>query len=144
MAPVLDMALEEERKAGRTLGECQQQLEEASNRLRDLEHYAGEYEKGWSQRGSQGVGRDWLVNYQRFMTQMQMAIEQQAQTVNWHQQSLERARENWRQRYQRVEALRKLIERYREEARARADKQEQKLLDELTQRLFSHRDASAD
>src|SRR5690606_38167639 len=94
MAPVLDMALEEERKAARTLGECQRQLEDAGNRLRDLEHYASEYEKGWTQR------------------------------------------------CQRVESLRKLIERYREEARARADKQEQKLLDELTQRLFSHRSSS--
>lgn len=139
MAPVLDMALDEERKAAKTLGECQRQLDEAGHRLRDLQHYAGEYEKGWAQRGSQGVSREWLINYQRFMSQMQNAIEQQKQTVVWHQQSLERAREAWRQRYQRVEALRKLIERYQEEARARADKQEQKLLDELTQRMFSHR-----
>ena len=142
MAPVLDMALEEERKAAKTLGECQQQLDEAQQRLQDLEHYASEYEKGWVQRGSQGVGRDWLINYQRFMSQMQAAIEQQQQTLSWHAQSLERARENWRQRYQRVEALRKLIERYQQEAQAKADKQEQKLLDELTQRLFSHRDST--
>ena len=142
MAPVLDLALDEVRKAARTLGECQRQLEDAGNRLRDLEHYASEYEKGWTQRGSQGVGRDWLINYQRFMSQMHVAIEQQRQTVDWYAESLQRARDNWRQRYQRGEALRKLIERYREEARARADKQEQKLLDELTQRLFSHRSSS--
>ena len=144
MAPVLDMALDEERKAARTLGECQRQLDEAGTRLSDLQYYAREYEKGWVQRGSQGVGRDWLINYQRFMSQMQAAIEQQTQTVAWHQKSLQGAREAWRQRYQRVEALRKLIERYNEEARARADKQEQKLLDELTQRLFSHRSSAAD
>lgn len=144
MAPVLDMALDEERKAAKVLGDCQRQLEEAGKRLHDLQHYAGEYEKGWAQRGSQGVSRDWLLNYQRFMTQMQSAIEQQKQTLAWHQQSLERAREGWRQRYQRVEALRKLIEGYQEEARARADKEEQKLLDELTQRMFSHRASSAD
>lgn len=144
MAPVLDMALDEERKAARMLGESQRQMEEASARLKDLEHYAGEYEQGWVQRGSQGVGRDWLLNYQRFMSQMQAAIEQQKQTLDWHQQSQERARENWRQRYQRVEALRKLIERYQDEARARADKQEQKLLDELTQRLFTHRNSMSD
>src|SRR5690554_4332917 len=142
LAPALDMALDEERKAARTLGECQRQLDEAGARLNDLKYYAGEYEKVWAERGSQGVGRDWLINYQRFMSQMQTAIAQQQQTVGWHQQSLERARENWRQRYQRVEALRKLIERYQQEARARADKQEQKLLDELTQRLFTHRSST--
>ena len=139
MTPVLDLALDEEKKAAGMLGECQKQLDDASLRLRDLEHYSGEYAKGWTQRGAEGVGREWLINYQAFMAQMQAAIEQQRQTLSWHQQSLERARDTWRQRYQRVEALRKLIEGYREEAQARADKQEQKLLDELPQRVFAHR-----
>lgn len=139
LAPVVDMALEEERKAAAMLGQCQQQLDDASARLRDLEYYSGEYAKGWAQRGAQGVGRDWLMNYQRFMAQMEVAIEQQRQTVTWHGQSIERARDNWRQRYQRLEALRKLIDKYRQEAQARADKQEQKLLDELSQRAHAQR-----
>ncbi|WP_373187753.1 flagellar export protein FliJ [Halopseudomonas sp.] len=136
LAPVLDMALEEERKAAGRLGEAQQQLDSAQARLQDLEYYCSEYQKGWVQRGQQGVGRDWLLNYQRFLAQMQTAIEQQQQTVKWNGQSLEKTREQWRQRYQRLEGLRKLIERYREEARLKADRQEQKLLDELSQRAF--------
>lgn len=136
LAPVLDMALDEERKAAGRLGEAQQQLDSARARLQDLEFYCSEYQKGWVQRGQQGVGRDWLLNYQRFLAQMQTAIEQQQQTVTWNGQSLEKAREQWRQRYQRLEALRKLIERYQEEARLKADRQEQKLLDELSQRAF--------
>lgn len=139
LEPVVDMALDEERKAAGMLGECQKQLDDAQSRLRDLEYYCDEYQKGWSQRGSQGVGREWLLNYQRFMAQMQVAIEQQRQAVDWSLQSLDRAREQWRQRYQRLEALRKLIERYRQEAQTRADKQEQKLLDELSQRAFDSR-----
>lgn len=136
LAPVLDMALDEERKAAGRLGEAQQQLDNARARLQDLEFYCSEYQKGWVQRGQQGVGRDWLLNYQRFLAQMQTAIEQQQQTVTWNGQSLEKAREQWRQRYQRLEAMRKLIERYQEEARLKADRQEQKLLDELSQRAF--------
>lgn len=140
--PVVDMALEEERKAAKRLGETQKQLDDARARLTDLQFYCSEYEKGWTQRGSQGVGRDWLLNYQRFMAQMQVAIDQQSQTVKWHETSLEKVREQWQQRYQRVEGLRKLIERYRQEARARADRQEQKLLDELSQRAFDSRRSS--
>lgn len=136
LVPVLDMALEEERKAAGRLGEAQQQIDSAQARLQDLEFYCKEYQNGWVQRGQQGVGRDWLLNYQRFLAQMQTAIEQQQQTVVWNGQSLEKAREQWRQRYQRLEAMRKLIERYREEARLKADRQEQKLLDELSQRAF--------
>ncbi|WOD12426.1 flagellar export protein FliJ [Pseudomonas sp. NyZ704] len=136
LTPVLDIALDEERKAAGMLGDCQRQLDDAQARLRDLEFYCKEYQNGWTQRGQQGVGRDWLLNYQRFLAQMQTAIDQQHQTVAWHQQSLGKAREVWRQRYQRLEAMRKLIERYQQEARVRADKQEQKLLDELSQRAF--------
>jgi flagellar FliJ protein len=136
LTPVLDIALDEERKAAGMLGDCQRQLDDSQARLRDLEIYCKEYQNGWTQRGPQGVGRDWMLNYQRFMAQMQTAIEQQNQTVIWHGKSLEKAREVWRQRYQRLEAMRKLIERYQQEARVRADKQEQKLLDELSQRAF--------
>ncbi|MGM8933806.1 flagellar export protein FliJ [Pseudomonas neustonica] len=139
LMPVVDMALEDERKAATVLGQCQQQLDEAQNRLRDLEYYCTEYAKGWTQRGEQGVGREWLMNYQRFMAQMEVALEQQRQTVSWHGQSIEKARESWRERYQRLEALRKLIEKYRLEAQARADRQEQKLLDELSQRAHGQR-----
>ncbi|MEH6493199.1 MULTISPECIES: flagellar export protein FliJ [Halopseudomonas] len=143
LIPVLDMALEEERKAATVLGQCQKQLDEAQTRLRDLEYYCGEYAKGWTQRGGQGVGREWLMNYQRFMAQMEVALEQQRQTVSWNSQSIDKARENWRQRYQRLEALRKLIEKYRQEAQARADRQEQKLLDELSQRAHAQRGNNA-
>lgn len=139
LVPVVDMALEDERKAAGLLGQCQKQLDDAQGRLRDLEYYCGEYAKGWTQRGGQGVGREWLMNYQRFMAQMEVALEQQRQTVSWHSQSIDKARESWRQRYQRLEALRKLIEKYRQEAQARADKQEQKLLDELSQRAHAQR-----
>ncbi|TVP88916.1 MAG: flagella biosynthesis chaperone FliJ [Pseudomonadaceae bacterium] len=137
LQPVLDMALEEERKAAGMLGKCQQQYDDAHARLHDLNYYAEEYQRGWAERGAQGVNRQWLVNYQQFLGQMQSAVVQQEQTLQWHQSSVEKARLNWQQRYQRVEALRKLIDRYREEARVRADKQEQKMLDELSQRAHS-------
>jgi flagellar FliJ protein len=47
----------------------------------------------------------------------------------------------WQQRYARLEGLRKLVQRYQEEARLSADRREQKLLDELAQRI--RRDDSA-
>lgn len=53
----------------------------------------------------------------------------------WHQNNLDKARESWQQAFARVEGLRKLVQRYIDEARALEDKREQKLLDELSQRL---------
>jgi len=62
-------------------------------------------------------------------------VAQQRQSLVWHQTNLNRARETWQQAYARVEGLRKLVQRYVDEARQLEDKREQKLLDELSQRL---------
>nr|GFD56650.1 hypothetical protein [Tanacetum cinerariifolium] len=57
------------------------------------------------------------------------------QSLAWHQNNLNKARGEWQKAYARVEGLRKLVQRYINEARALEDKREQKLLDELVQRL---------
>lgn len=62
-------------------------------------------------------------------------VGQQRQSLAWHQNNLDKARESWQQAFARVEGLRKLVQRYIDEARALEDKREQKLLDELSQRL---------
>jgi flagellar FliJ protein len=78
------------------------------------------------------------MNYQRFLNQLETAVSQQRQSLAWHQQNLEKARGVWQKAYARVEGLRKLVQRYIDEARAIEDKREQKLLDELSQRLPRH------
>ena len=75
------------------------------------------------------------MNYQRFLSQLDVAIAQQQQAVNWHRNNLDKVREVWQQRYARLEGLRKLVQRYLDEARLAEDKREQKLLDELSQRI---------
>ncbi|MNG26774.1 flagellar biosynthesis chaperone [compost metagenome] len=86
-------------------------------------------------RGSSGVSGQWLLGYQGFLAQLGTAIDQQRQSLAWHQNNLNKARETWQQAYARVEGLRKLVQRYMDEARRLEDKREQKLLDELSQRL---------
>jgi flagellar FliJ protein len=89
-------------------------------------------------RGSTGVSGQWLLGYQGFLAQLGTAIDQQRQSLNWHQNNLNKARESWQQAFARVEGLRKLVQRYMDEARKLEDKREQKLLDELSQRLPRH------
>ena len=67
--------------------------------------------------------------------QLETAVGQQRQSLVWHQNNLDKARETWQQAYARVEGLRKLVQRYADEARQLEDKREQKLMDELSQRL---------
>ena len=75
------------------------------------------------------------MSYQRFLSQLETAIGQQERSVAWHRSNVEKVRAQWQERYARLEGLRKLIQRYQDEARLAEDKREQRLLDELSQRL---------
>ena len=134
-APVVEMAHKAEREAARLMGQCQAQQAQAEGKLGDLERYRGDYQQQWITQGSQGVSGQWLTNYQRFLSQLEAAVSQQNQSVAWHRENLNRARDTWQQRYARLEGLKKLVQRYRDEARLAEDKREQRLLDELSQRL---------
>ncbi|KRW68123.1 flagella biosynthesis chaperone FliJ [Pseudomonas kunmingensis] len=135
LAPVVEMAERAERDAARLLGQAQAQLSQAEAKLSELEQYFGDYQQQWMQQGSQGVSGQWLMNYQRFLSQLESAIGQQQRSVNWHRDNLLKLRQQWHQKHARVEGLSKLIEGYQREARVAADKREQKLLDEFAQRL---------
>ncbi|MBD7978335.1 MULTISPECIES: flagellar export protein FliJ [Pseudomonas] len=135
LAPVVDMATETEREAARQLGRSLQQLQNSENQLVELRRYLGDYQQQWLTAGGQGVSGQWLINYQRFLTQLDSAIGQQQRSVEWNQENVRKAREQWQKCYARLEGLRKLVQRYLDEARAAAEKREQKLLDELAQRL---------
>jgi flagellar FliJ protein len=141
LAPVIDMAERAEREAARALGRTQSLLSQAEVKLGELERYLGDYQQQWLTQGRQGVSGQWLMGYQRFLSQLETAIGQQRQAVSWHLNSVNKARELWQQRYARLEALRKLVQRYQQEARQAEDKREQKMLDELAQRLSAQSNA---
>ena len=134
LAPVVDMASKAEWDAATQLGRCQQQLLAAQQKLAELERYRNDYQQQWISQGQKGVSGQWLMNYQRFLSQLETAVAQQANSVTWHREAVDKARLNWQERYARLEGLRKLVERYLEEARQAEDKREQKQLDELAQR----------
>lgn len=135
LRPVIEMAERAEREAARQLGQAQLQLGQAEAKLGELRQYFNDYQQQWLTQGSQGVSGQWLMNYQRFLSQLESAIGQQQRSVDWHRNNLNKVREQWQQRRGRLEGLGKLVERYRLEAQRLADKREQKLLDEFSQRL---------
>lgn len=135
LAPVIAMAERAEREAARLFGQGQAQLAQAEAKLGELHQYFTDYQQQWISQGSQGVSGQWLVNYQRFLTQLEFAIGQQQRSVEWHRANQEKLRQQWSQRRARLDGLRKLVDRYLQEARIAADKYEQKLLDEFSQRL---------
>jgi flagellar FliJ protein len=138
LAPVVDMAEKAEKNAVQRLGYFQGQVKVAESKLADLNAFRLDYSEQWIVRGSTGVTGQWLLGFQGFLAQLDTAVDQQRQSLNWHQNNLDKAREAWQQAFAKVEGLRKLVQRYREEAQRLEDKREQKLLDELSQRLPRH------
>ncbi|WP_419736684.1 flagellar export protein FliJ [Pseudomonas sp. COR18] len=138
LAPVVEMAESKERTAAQRLGYFQGQVQLAQNKLADLEGFRLQYQEQWIERGRHGVSSQWLLGYQQFLSQLDTAVAQQRQSLAWHQNNLDKGRVTWQEAYARVEGLRKLVQRYIEEARMLEDKREQKLLDELSQRLPRH------
>jgi flagellar protein FliJ len=142
LGPVIEMAERAEREAALQLGHSQGLLRQAEVQLGNLERYRGDYQQQWITEGQRGVSGQWLMNYQRFLSQLETAIGQQRTSVDWHRANMDKVRVVWQQRYARLEGLRKLVKRYQDEARLAEDKREQKLLDELSQRLAA-RDSHA-
>lgn len=135
LAPVIDMAERDEREAAKLFGQGQTQVAQAEAKLGELHQYFLDYQQQLVSQGSQGVSGQWLLNYQRFLSQLESAIAQQQRSVDWHRNNLDKLRQQWQQRRARLDGLRKLVERYLQEARTAADKREQKILDEFSQRL---------
>ncbi|RRV07420.1 flagella biosynthesis chaperone FliJ [Pseudomonas sp. v388] len=138
LAPVVEMAEAAERSAAQRLGYFQGQVNLALNKLQELDQFRHDYQQQWLSKGSTGVSGQWMMGYQRFLSQLDTAVAQQNKSLEWHKSNLETARTAWQQCYARVEGLRKLVQRYIDEARRLEDKREQKLLDELSQRLPRH------
>lgn len=135
LAPVVDLATRSERDAALALGQAQQKLLQSETQLHDLQCYLSDYQQQWLTSGRQGVSGQWMVNYQRFLGQLDTAIEQQNRSVEWNRANLSKVRERWQQSHMRLEGLRKLVARYQDEARRVADAREQKHFDELAQRM---------
>lgn len=136
LLPVIDMAQTAEQEAAAKLRQYQAALQQAQQQLQNLEHYRDDYQQQWIDKGQTGVSGQWLMNYQRFLSQLEVAIEQQQKSLAWHENNVRSSQTLWQQAYARLEGLRKLVQRYRAEAQKAADKQEQKLLDEMAQRLM--------
>lgn len=138
LLPVVQMAEDAEREAAARLAKAQQQLQQAQQQLEGLEQYRNDYQQQWVQQGQQGVTGEWLMNYQRFLSQLEVAIEQQRNNLRWHNTNVDKLRQMWQQTYARLEGLKKLIEKYRTQIQQIADKREQKEMDEFAQRIGSN------
>jgi len=133
---VLDVAKRNEEKALDALTGKRRYRDQQLEQLEGLKSYHSQYMgtmKTEMTGGSMSVQR--LQTYQSFMSQIDMAIEQQINTLQIAQQEFDLALINWTNYHQKRKGMSDLIDRYRQEEEIVREKKAQKYLeDDLTAR----------
>ncbi|WP_148862333.1 flagellar export protein FliJ [Marinobacter fonticola] len=135
------LALEQRREdqALDLMNRARQQLQHHQQQLESLRQYQADYRVQMRQ-GQQGVvSVNRLQGWQAFIAQLDHAIqaeEKQAQRAN---ASYEKARDGWREAYERKQGMVRHIEACRAQEQREQDKREQKALDEAANRIHARR-----
>jgi flagellar FliJ protein len=132
--PIIRVAESREQKAATELGRAQAQLREQLNRLQDLINYQSEYRARYEQTGRQGVSIQTLHSFNRFLAQLETAIEQQKQAVTTAQDLVSSRRQNWFASRDKVKIYSNVADNYISAENKQEEQQEQKDSDERAQR----------
>jgi flagellar FliJ protein len=133
LEPVKQLSESREQDAARALGQSNQALLAEEQRLVELQQYRDEYHNYVQQKGAAGVMASKLLELQRFLGNLNQAIEQQKRVVERARQEQAQVKHSWQQARGKHQAMNKVIERYRQDEQLAADKREQKEIDEHAQ-----------
>lgn len=135
MQVVLVVAERKEQQAGREFGQCKAQVEAEAEQLRQLDDYAAQYLRTYSERKT-AIKPQELIAYSGFIQRLGDARKEQQARLNRMQASLEKYQQAWQLAYHKREAIKTLITRLQVEEGAMVDKQLQKELDELVGQAY--------
>ncbi len=126
---VTALAASEERRFGEQAGRSQRELNEQQNRLGELNAYRHTYASNPPSRD--GVSAAHWQDYQNFLSRLDTAIRAQQQIVQTCEQNLATHRQRWLAKRRKRESLERVMDKYKAQEVAYADKLEQKMLDDL-------------
>lgn len=130
MQSVVEVTERREREAAKRLGEAQQRVQAGEHQLNELIRYRDEYTQQFANGGSLAAAR--LRDYRIFLDRLNQAVEQQRALVMRARQEVDVQRQHWLDSHMRVQALGKVVERYRDEERSLSERRLQKEADQYT------------
>ena len=141
MTVLRDMAHETLTETTRALGGVQLQLQQALTQHEQLQRYEQEYQQSLRQ-GMMGNGMSVadLVNHQSFILSLKQVVKQQEGHVDACEKAVDKAKQNWVQHKQRLNAFETLIDRRATAQALVQSRHEQKLMDEFAQRAGQKRE----
>jgi len=129
LSKIISLATSEERSQGAVTGKSRRILEEQNARLGELNAYRHSY-AGLSKSISNVNSAHWK-DYQNFLSKLDQAIDSQQQIVRDSEQNLEIHRRRWLAKRQRLESLQRVLDRYQDEELQYAERQQQRVQDDL-------------
>lgn len=134
MAKLVELAQTELEDAAQIFQSLQAQFQAERAQQEQLQVYLKEYLT--QQTSGKGTSLYQLKTTNAFMDKLNKAIQQQQIKMDQLEESIERARAQWIEKRSREQALVKLTEKMEKDYARKLDKQEQKLVDELSSRRF--------
>ena len=124
--------VEAEQQAALALAKAQQDLKIFMEQQDALNQYRQIYHQQWTDRGLQGIGAQQNSQYHAFINKLENAATQQYQGVLQVREALAQCRTQWLEAQQRRKAVELLLEKKADKVRQKAQRQEQKMLDDYT------------
>lgn len=136
---VLELEERREQTALDRLNQVRGHWDSQRERLAELQRYQSDYRDQMreSQHGVVPVSR--LQGWQAFIAQLDSLVGQQEQQVERARAQFERARDAWREAYERRRGMQRHIEYCRRQERQAEDLREQKQADEASSQAFMRR-----
>jgi flagellar FliJ protein len=132
LKPVVQHVDKREQTALQAVAFSQQQLRQQQLRLQQLVEYKQEYIAQQTQ--PKTCSSLQMQEFQRFLAQLDDTIQRQQQVVVMAERELDIKRNHWKLSRSKSEAMHKVVDRIQLGEQKKADKIEQKLMDEVAQR----------
>lgn len=122
--------MEAEDQAAMALAKAQQDLKLFMDQQEALNQYRQIYHQQWTDRGLQGISPQQNSQYHAFINKLENAATQQYEGVLQVREALAQCRIQWLEAQQRRKAVELLLEKKADKVRLKAQRQEQKMLDD--------------
>ena len=135
LQPVVKHVDKNEQSALKAVAISQQLLQQHLNQLQQLKDYKNEYDNKHSSEKGVSYSALQLQEFNRFLNQLSDTISQQQQIVAMAQREVDLKRQSWKVTRSRSDAMHKMVDRMQASELQKAEKIEQKYMDEVALRI---------
>ena len=101
--------------------------------------YHEDYRRRFSQQASKGMSITQVLSYQKFISQLETAIEEQKRQIQRVNEACNASRADWHEERKKTQVMEKVMLRYRKQEQVLQNRQEQRRNDEFVSTQYWHK-----